>query len=157
MPVLSALVASTATLTSSGVFTNGHTAVIGGKTYTFETSLTNVDGHVLIGADRTASHANLKAAVNLEAGAGTTYAAATTANTQVKATSATATTTVFAAKFKGALGNQISTTETLTNVAWGGTEMTGGSGDFIAALANIPTYCQCNAEVETAFTNLLNS
>lgn len=117
---------ATGTLTSTGNFTDSQTVTIGSKVYTFQTTLTNVDGNVLIGADRTASHANLKAAINLEAGAGTTYALATTIHPTVEATSATATTTVVRAKSEGTAGNSIATTETQTNAAWGGANLSGG-------------------------------
>jgi hypothetical protein len=61
--------------------TNSQTVTVGGKTYTFQTALTNVDGNVLIGAS---PELNLIAAVNLDpSGAGVTYAAATTANPSV--------------------------------------------------------------------------
>lgn len=156
MATLPALVAATATLTSSGNFTDTQTVTIGGKTYTSQTSLTNVDGNFAIGADRTASHANLMAAVNLGSGAGTAYAAAMTINTQVKATAATATTTVFAAKLKGTIGNQIATTETQTNAAFGGAVMSGGSGNVIEALDDIQDYMQVNGEVQAALSNCLN-
>lgn len=117
---------ATGTLTSTGNFTDTQTVTIGSKVYTFQTTLTNVDGNVLIGADRTASHANLKAAINLEAGAGTTYAAAMTAHPSVTATSANATTTVVEAKVAGTAGNSIASTETQTNASWGAAALAGG-------------------------------
>lgn len=117
---------ATGTLTSSGNFTNDQTVTVGGKVYTFKSTLTNSDGNVLIGADRTASHANLKAAINLEAGAGTTYAAAMTLNANVTATSANATTTVVGAKVAGTAGNSIASTSTQSNAAWGGATLSGG-------------------------------
>lgn len=69
---------STATVTLSANPANGNTVTIAGVTYTFQTVLTNVAGNVLIGVDTTATIANLVAAINLGAGSGTTYAAATT-------------------------------------------------------------------------------
>lgn len=117
---------ATGTLTSSGNFTDTQTVTIGSKVYTFQTTLTNIDGNVAIGADRTASHANLKAAINLEAGAGTTYATAMTLHPTVTATSATATTTVVEAKAAGTAGNSIASTETQTNAAWGAAALAGG-------------------------------
>lgn len=65
--------------------TNGHTIGINGRTYTFQTVLTDVDGHVLIGADNEETRDNLIAAINLDAGAGTIYAASMTANISVSA------------------------------------------------------------------------
>jgi hypothetical protein len=61
------------------------TVTINGKVYTFQTVLTNVDGHVLVGANQIASLSNLAAAINLGAGAGTLYAAATVLNPDVTA------------------------------------------------------------------------
>lgn len=156
MAVLPALVAASGTLTSSGVFTNSHTVTVGGKTYTFETTLTNVDGNVLIGADQTASHLNLLRAINLGDGAGTLYAAATTYNPMVRATSSNGTTTVVVSKLKGTVGNAIATTETLTNVAWGAATMTGGTGNFVAAVELIEDEMQMNAQITTAVANFLN-
>lgn len=156
MPVLPTLVAAVGTLTSTGAFTDTQTVVIGGKTYTSQTTLTNVDGNFLIGANQTASHANLKAAINLESGAGTTYAAAMTIHPTVRATSANGTTTVVAAKIKGTIGNQIATTETQTNASWGATTLASGSGNALEALDDIQDYCQLNSEAQAALANVLN-
>jgi len=114
------------TLTTTGVFSNGETVTIGTKTYTFQTVLTNVDGNVLIGANATASLANLAAAINLGAGSGTVYAAATTANTDVYATSGASTLSLFALN-AGTAGNSIATTETATNASFAGATLSGGS------------------------------
>jgi hypothetical protein len=68
--------------------TNGLNAVntsfifVGGKKYTFQTTLTNVDGNVAIGSNPQTTLQNLYNAINLGTGAGTAYAAAMTANTQ---------------------------------------------------------------------------
>lgn len=68
------------TLTLTGNAGDTQTVVIGAKTYTFQTVLTNVDGNVLIGASASDSIDNLIAAINLGSGSGTLYAAATTAH-----------------------------------------------------------------------------
>lgn len=117
--------AATGTLTFTGQPANTETVVIDGKTYTFQTVLTNVDGNVLIGANLAASIANLTDAINLGAGAGTDYAAATTLNPDVTGT-AGATTLVVTAKIAGTGGNAITTTETITNASWGGATLSGG-------------------------------
>src|SRR3954452_16261229 len=80
-----------ATLTATVQPTNGQTVTIGSKVYTFQTVLTNVDGNVFIGATLTISLANLLAALNLAAGAGTKYAAATTKAPLASGTSSDAT------------------------------------------------------------------
>lgn len=119
---------ATGTLTSTGTApANGATVTIDGKVYTFQTTLTNVDGNVLIGASAAVALDNLQAAVNGAAGAGTTYAAATVTHPTVDATTNTNTTQVFAAKNIGAYGNTIATAETSANLSFGAATLTGGS------------------------------
>lgn len=122
-------VKATQTLTNDGGgdVADTQTVVIGSKTYTLQSSLTNVDGHVKIGASVTATITNLFNAINLGAGTpGTDYAAATTANTQVDAISKNATTLVVRAKTAGVAGNAIATTETADHYTWGAATLTGG-------------------------------
>lgn len=116
---------ATGTLTLSGQPTNTQTVTIDAKVYTFQTTLTNVDGNVLIGATTADSLANLEAAVMLGPGAGTAYAAAMTSHPTVTADS-TPTTLVVTAITGGTPGNSIATTETLTNGSWGGATLSGG-------------------------------
>lgn len=123
----SPVTSATGILTSTGTFTNAQTVTIGAKVYTALAVLTDVDGNFLIGANQTASHANLLAAINLTAGAGTTYATSTTANADVFATGASGTTTSVQAIIPGDYGNNIVTTETLTNASWGNTTLGGGN------------------------------
>jgi len=125
-----------ATLTSTGAFANNETVVLGSKTYTFKGTLTPAANEVLIGASATESHRNLKAAVNIEAGAGTLYGAATTQNVDVKATSATATTTVFSARYTGTAGNSLTSTETCGNASFGGATFSGGTDATATLTAN---------------------
>lgn len=128
--------AAAGTLTGSGVFSDGETVTIGGKVYTMQAVLTNVDGNVLIGANLAASLANLRAAINLAAGGGTTYAAATTLHPTVSATS-DATTLVVTAKTMGVGGNAITTTDTAANANWGGGTLAGGvTGDQVIVTAD---------------------
>lgn len=138
------------TLTSSGTFTDTQTVVVGGKTYTTQTTLTNVDGNVLIGANAAATLQNLYDAINLTGTAGTQYAAAMTANTRVKATAVTATTLVVQALTPGEVGNLIATTETQTNAAWGAATLASGAGNFTAWVAALEAGSQLNAEVIAA-------
>lgn len=150
MPIAVQPVAAGVTLTSTGAFLNTETVTIGGKVYTFQTVLTNVDGNVLIGANQTASHQNLMDAVNLNPAAGlagTTYAAAMTKNAQVRATSATGTTTIFQSKVSGTIGNLIPSTETLTNASFGAATLTAGTGDAGQAIADILLTEQPNSSV----------
>lgn len=142
------------TLTASGTFTDTQTVVCGGKTYTTQTSLTNVDGNVLIGANAAATLQNLYDAINLTGTAGTQYAAAMTANTGVKATAVTATTLVVTALTPGLVGNLSATTETQTNAAWGAAVLAGGTGNVNDYIAGILTVNQINSEMQAALKAL---
>lgn len=142
--------AAVGTLTASGTFTDTQTVVVGGKTYTTQTSLTNVDGNVLIGADAAATLQNLYDAINLTGTAGTQYATAMTANTRVKATAVTATTLVVRALTPGEVGNLIASTETQTNAAWGAATLASGAGNFTAWVAALEAGTQINSEVLAA-------
>jgi hypothetical protein len=117
---------------------NGHTVTIDSKVYTFETSLTNVDGNVLIGASAAASLENLRRAINLMSGAGTNYAAATTLHATVFAFpvrpgSGLSGVLRVQAKTVGTGGNSLAVSETLsgTGNAWGDTDLAGGAADLV--------------------------
>lgn len=120
------LVAASGLLTITTQPGDGDTVTINGKVYTFQTVLTNVNGNVLRGADAAASRDNLIAAINLGAGSGTAYAAATTLNADVRAVASGANVSVIA-KVVGTPGNAITTTAVSTHVAWGGATLSGGS------------------------------
>lgn len=137
--VVPASASATETLTGTANFANGEQVVTGSKTYTFQTVLTNVDGNVLIGAGLVDSLLNLARAINLGAGSGTLYAAATTANGFVSATSG-ATTLVATALAAGTAGNTIATTTTAANASWGGATLSGGAGDVsVLTLGQLPS------------------
>lgn len=128
-----AQVRATGTLTgvTAQNFANTETVTIDAKVYTFQTVLTDVDGNVLIGADMDGSLANLKAAMNLEAGGGTNYAASMTLHPTVESTAAASLTLSARAKSYGAVGNNIATTETAAQASWGAVTLTGGAGDIV--------------------------
>jgi len=111
---------------------NNDTVTIDTKTYTFQTTLSNVDGNVLIGATAADSANNLQAAINLGAGAGSTYAAATTLHPTVAA-SGTGTPMTATAKIAGTNQNSIATTESTggARLSWGGSTLSGGAGDVV--------------------------
>ena len=123
----SAGVKATGVLTSSGVFTNGHVAVIHDQTYTFVTALSGAAYEVLIGANAAASLDNFKVAINAGAGAGTVYGTGTIGNVHVTATTNTDTAQTIEAKRIGTYANTFATTETLTNVACGAVTMESGA------------------------------
>lgn len=124
---------ATGTYTATLNLEDADTIVIGGKTYTFEDTLTNVDGHVKIGATLADTLTNLAAAINLTGTAGTDYALATTANADVTASAGATTVVVTAVSAVAATGNAITTTDTSTSGAWGGATLSGGvDGDVLA-------------------------
>lgn len=102
-------------LGQSANFSNGETVVIGSKTYTFQTSLTDVDGNVLIGANGGASLVNLTAAINLSGGS---YAASTSKNTQVNAWQLHPTAMGVRANEVGPTGNAIGVSESAVTGSW---------------------------------------
>ena len=106
---------------------NTETVTIDSKAYQFQTTLTDVDGNVLIGATAAASLLNLINAITLGPGAGTAYATSMTLHPTARAVSTTATTMTATAKSGGTSGNSIATTETLGGAGnlWGGATMSG--------------------------------
>lgn len=119
------------TFTLTGQPLNTQSVTIGGKAYTFQLSLTDVDGNVLIGDDEDESIDNLIAAVNLDpAGVGTLYATSTTRHLLVAAARAAGTAMDVMALVAGQAGNLITTSETLTSGAWwfNQSELVGGVG-----------------------------
>lgn len=94
-------------LTTTGNFSNTETVTIDEKVYTFQTSLTDVDGNVLIGSDAEESIDNLVAAITLAAGAGTTYATAMTLHPTCTAIKNTAAIMAAYAKTSGSDGAEL--------------------------------------------------
>jgi len=119
-------VSATALLTFTDQPADTETVTIGAKTYTFQDTLTNVDGNVAIGASLSASISNLIAAVNLGSGAGTAYAAAMTLNASASAFTDIPNTIRFLAKVPGTAGNTIASTETVTDASFEATTFAGG-------------------------------
>jgi hypothetical protein len=118
--------AAVGVLTLTGNAANTETVTIGAKTYTFQDTLTNVNGNVKVGASASASIDNLIAAINLGAGAGALYAAATTLHPTVSASVGAGDTMGVTAKTKGTDGNAIATTETMGSGEFGAATLTGG-------------------------------
>lgn len=118
---------ATGTLTATLQFNDTETVVIGAKTYTFQTVLTDVDGNVQIGVDLQASLLNLYNAINLTGTPGTDYALSMTIHPTVTATASDATTLDVEANTAGLAGNSIATTTTAVNASWGAATLTGGA------------------------------
>jgi hypothetical protein len=124
-------VAATATLTSSGQVTDGDTVTIDGKVYTFQDTLTDVDGNVQVGGTQALSMANLRGAINLDGTAGTDYALSTTLHPTVSATD-TATQVIVTAKAKGTEGNSLAVATTGTLLGWSNPTLTGGTTNTVS-------------------------
>lgn len=121
-------VKATQVLTGSGAFSDGETVTVGGTTYTFKTTLTNlVANEVLIGANLATSLDNLKLAINAGSGIGTNYSTGTPANPNVTATTNTDTAQTVEAIRVGTYGNAIVTTETCANASWGAGTLASGA------------------------------
>jgi hypothetical protein len=118
---------ATGLLTTSANPSDGQTVTIGSVVYTFQDTLTNVAGHVKIGASETLTLVNLQHAINASGGtSGTDYAAASVANAAAVAGTATAHTVPLTAIADGVGGNSVATTETLSAGAFGAATLTGG-------------------------------
>ena len=95
---------------------NGDTYTIDGKTYTFETTLTDVDGNVNIGGSLAQARLNLVAAMDLSGVAGTDYATSMTAHTSVDIAAFIVADAILTAKLGGAAGSLLATTESFDAV-----------------------------------------
>ena len=106
---------------------NNDTVTIGGKVYTFQTTLTNADGNVLIGSDAEATIDNFVSAINLS-GAGTppVYGVSMTKSVHVSAVKSGTNKLVVTALLGGADGNAITTTEVGQGV-WDAATLLSGS------------------------------
>ncbi len=133
------LAAATGVLTFTGNAADTETVTIDTKVYTFQTTLTDVDGNVLIGATASDSLDNLIAAITLGAGSGTTYAASTTLHPTVTAAAGTGDTLDVTAKTKGIEGNSIVTTETVASGSWANATLLGGLSAYAPATTLHPT------------------
>jgi hypothetical protein len=115
-------------------FTATDTVTIASKPYTFKAAITggdNVDGNVKIGASLEASLQNLRAAINLDSGGGSTYAAVMTVNPDVVAFDQSSTLMLARAKVAGVAGNSIACSEASTDA---GTFWTIGGGSAVSTL-----------------------
>jgi hypothetical protein len=126
---------ATATLTTSGAFTDTETATIGSQVYMFSSG-PFVDAANNIDASGTEAQTmeNLRRAINNDGVAGTNYGTGTARNVDVTAID-TATTVTVTAKEAGTPGNSVAKSETGTNLAWdvggGGTTLSGGTEDWM--------------------------
>jgi hypothetical protein len=115
-PPSTAAIKAQGTLTLDTIPTDGDTMTIDTKVYTWQDTLTNVDGNVYTGGSLAQAKLNIVAAMDLSGTAGTDYATAMTAHPTVDMGAFTVNDAVLTAKTPGAAGNAIATTETYTPI-----------------------------------------
>lgn len=129
---------ATGTLTSDNTApSDGETVTIGSKVYTFKTTLTPLEGEVLINTTADAALLNLIRAINHSGTPGTDYQCAVANPSVTAATSVTSHTFAVTAIYTGLGGNSIATTETSAHLSWGATTLASAAdptaAQFIAA------------------------
>ncbi len=133
-------------LTLSANVSNNDTVTIGSKIYKFQTTLTNVDGNVKIGAAATNSIDNLIAAINLSGGPN--YAAQTTANPISTIAAAGAGDTM---GLRAVTTDTVATTETSATASWGAATVTRGAGAWKMIIYGLDA--NWNEQQETVILN----
>lgn len=156
MSVTTTLVGASQTLTLDDALeaTDGETIVIGSKTYTFQATLTDVDGNVHIGADVAGTVSNLVAAINLSdegesaTSAGTDYAASMTRNPDVHATWVVSTGVITVrSHVPGSIGNHVPLGQGTSTITLGGATLASGTGNVGDFFDDLFQYNQINGEV----------
>ena len=109
-----AAIASQGTLTLDTIPADSNTMTVDTKVYTFEDSLTNVDGNIYTGGSLAQAKLNVVAAFDLSGVAGTDYATLMTAHPSVDIATFIVNDSILTAKVGGAAGDTIVTTETFT-------------------------------------------
>jgi hypothetical protein len=127
-------VAADGELTFSGTGTDGDTVTIGTRVYTLRATPSQAN-EVDIGVDAATTAANLVAAINAGAGAGTLYGTGTAAHSLVWASAVGAVVTV-TAKTPGTGGNSIATTESGTGTSFASATLLGGTGTGYEAVTD---------------------
>lgn len=145
---------------------NNDTVTLNGKVYTFQTVLTNTDGHVLIGGNSAASLLNLLMAVNLATPAAGHYAAATTLHPTMSALNQDTTNfkTYFRAKASGTGGNALTLAKSAATLAVSGATLANGGNDTnqitsatIGGVTLFPSAVQFNQSVNQTASDLVGA
>jgi hypothetical protein len=121
-------VKATGTYTNASIAVAGETITIDGITYTYFAAIDNTIDQpyaVLVGANPTASLANLILAIDKGATEGTNYGMGTVAHPRVSGVSSDATTAVVTYDAFGTIGNSALTSENAAG-SWGATALAGG-------------------------------
>lgn len=134
--VLSA-VAATGILTLGANAGEADIVTIGSKVYTFQATLTDVDGNVHIGATASDTLDNLIDAINLGAGAGVDYAASMTLHPTVSAVAGAGDTMDVTANTAGAAGNAIVSTTDIATSSFAAGTLEGGLDETTSATLSL--------------------
>lgn len=118
------------TLTLTGLPVEDETVTIGSVTYTWKAAPAAAN-EVDIGGSASVSIDNLIAAINLSGTPGTEYGTGTVIHPTVSAAAGAGDTLVLTAKEAGAAGNDIATTETMTNGSFGAATLENGADSAI--------------------------
>lgn len=121
----SAAVAATGVLTFTAVAVSGQTVTIGSRIYTWAASVTTTAGTVRVGATQAESQANLVAAINGGAGAGSLYGSQTAPHADVTA-AVVGSTVVVTARKPGTGAHSVTLTDTMASASWGDVFLSGG-------------------------------
>lgn len=160
MAVTVAMTAATATFTLTKNLTSDDTILLGSRTYKIEETpgqAYDID----LGADQTATIANIVAAVNQTGTVGTTYYTGTLGAPEITAVATSTTVITFTSLLKGAAGNNFICREGVD----GGTAFTcgafaGGSGEIATSggfIDSILTLNQVNSEVAMELKKLTSA
>lgn len=144
------------TVTTSGTgAADNDTVTIGSVTYTFKTTLTGAANEVLRDGVEDHDLTNLKAAINAEAGAGTTYGTGTVANPDVTCGAVTSHAVTVTAKNIGTAGNSLALTKTGTVLTVSGSGTLSGG---VNSVANEVVVSSVNADGSlTALAEAINA
>lgn len=150
MAVTVTLTAATATFTLTKNLTTNDKIVLGSRTYIVKETPTTI-GDINLGADQTATIANIVLAVNGNGTEGTNYYTGTLQPGEITAAASSTTLITFTSKLKGLVGNNFECRE----VTDGGTAFTcgafaGGSGEIATTggfIESILALNQVNSEV----------
>lgn len=151
-------VKASGTLTASGTMNDGDTVTIADIVYTFKTTLTGASFEVAINGSVANALTNFQKAVNLTGVAGTDYGTGTELHPTVTISAVTATTATLTAKSFGSGSNSINTTETGSNLSFGGSTLSGGvSGNVVVITGMMPqgyngNYAISSVPTATTFT-----
>lgn len=157
MAVTVAITAATGTFTLTKNLTTNDKIVLGQRTYIVKETPSTIND-IQLGADQTATIANIVLAVNGTGTEGTNYYTGTLQPPSITAAASSTTLITFTSKLKGAVGNNFECRE----VTDGGTAFTcgafsGGSGDLSGSagfIASILALNQVNSEVQVELKKL---